>query len=211
MRVWTTLIVSITVALAVGVASATANGNSENAKLCQKGGWKTLGTSDGQPFVDQGACVSYAAQGGTLTPLPDLKLAVDSCVLSGTTVNCSFRARVAAGTVTGPVTLQARLEYPTLNADRFTSATANFECQGGSGESQADVGTPPTAFSFARATCPVTAAGVGTLPQPQVIVAGDGGSGISITVTAQVDPDNVIAEADETNNSFSQTFQVAAG
>jgi subtilase family serine protease len=53
----------------------------------------------------------------------------------------------------------------------------------------------------------VTEAGVGTLPTLNVTVGGDGCTGISITVTAQVDPDNIIAESDETNNSFSQTFQ----
>lgn len=43
-------------------------GNSANAKLCQKGGWEDLQRSDGTPFANQGACVSYAARGGTLEP-----------------------------------------------------------------------------------------------------------------------------------------------
>ena len=38
-------------------------------------------------------------------------------------------------------------------------------------------------------------------------VAGGGLAGLSITVTASIDPDNTIPETDETNNSYSQTFQ----
>lgn len=44
---------------------------------------------------------------------------------------------------------------------------------------------------------------------PVAGVGGGGLPGLSIVVTAQVDPDNVIAESDETNNSFSQTFQTS--
>jgi hypothetical protein len=33
--------------------------------LCKNGGWQTLHRSDGSPFPNQGACVSYAARGGT--------------------------------------------------------------------------------------------------------------------------------------------------
>jgi hypothetical protein len=59
-------------ALTIGVATATAGnghgngGNSANAKACQKKGWKNLLRSDGSTFKNQGACVSYAAHGGTL-------------------------------------------------------------------------------------------------------------------------------------------------
>jgi hypothetical protein len=43
-----------------------ADGNSANAKLCQKGGWATLVRSDGTAFASQSDCVSYGAIGGTL-------------------------------------------------------------------------------------------------------------------------------------------------
>jgi len=53
--------------LGVGAATALAGGgNSENAQLCQKDGWAALARSDGTSFVNQGDCVSYGAQGGTL-------------------------------------------------------------------------------------------------------------------------------------------------
>jgi hypothetical protein len=55
--------------LVVAPAGPAGNGgNSENAKLCQKGGYKDLVRADQTPFANVGECVSYAAQGGTLTP-----------------------------------------------------------------------------------------------------------------------------------------------
>jgi len=42
-------------------------GNSANAKLCQKNGWKSLYHSDGTGFANQDDCVSYGAQGGVIT------------------------------------------------------------------------------------------------------------------------------------------------
>lgn len=53
-----------------GTAVAAPGGNSANAKLCQKGGWKALYTSQGAPFANQGACVSYGAKGGRITTAP---------------------------------------------------------------------------------------------------------------------------------------------
>jgi len=47
-------------------AVASAGGNSANAKLCQMTGWQTLVRSNGSSFTNEGACVSYAANGGTL-------------------------------------------------------------------------------------------------------------------------------------------------
>jgi hypothetical protein len=62
------LVLCAALALTVGVATATAGGgNSDNAKLCQKGGWQEWVRADMSPFVNTGGCVSYAAQGGTLT------------------------------------------------------------------------------------------------------------------------------------------------
>ena len=42
------------------------DGNSTNAKTCQKNGWQSLVTSTGSSFASEDACVSYAAQGGVL-------------------------------------------------------------------------------------------------------------------------------------------------
>lgn len=62
------LVLCAALALTVGVSTATAGGgNSDNAKLCQKGGWQDWVRADLSPFLNTGGCVSYAAQGGTLT------------------------------------------------------------------------------------------------------------------------------------------------
>lgn len=44
----------------------TGTGNSAAAHVCQKGGYLTLQSDNGQPFANQDDCVGYAAQGGTL-------------------------------------------------------------------------------------------------------------------------------------------------
>ena len=41
-------------------------GNATSAKLCQRNGWQTLQTDSGGGFLNQDACVAYAAQGGAL-------------------------------------------------------------------------------------------------------------------------------------------------
>ena len=73
-------------ALSVGLATAAAGngGNSANAKLCQKGGWQTLYRSDGSSFVSEEACVSYAANGGTLSAIPPVfQQAASHCTAAG--------------------------------------------------------------------------------------------------------------------------------
>jgi hypothetical protein len=60
------LVLCAGLALTVGITTASAGGgNSDNAKLCQQGGWEDLEREDGSPFKNDGDCVSYAAQGGT--------------------------------------------------------------------------------------------------------------------------------------------------
>src|SRR6186997_783360 len=123
MRLRVSLLLAVAVALCVGVATATAagGGNSANAKLCQKGGWQTLGTSTGQGFANESACVSYAAKGGTLTPLPDLELVVVSCALSGTIVFCDFKANIVNGPVTGLVSLRADLVFTSTDVESLSA------------------------------------------------------------------------------------------
>jgi hypothetical protein len=61
------VIVLAVLVLGWGAATALAGGgNSENAQRCQKDGWASLARSDGTAFKNQGDCVSYGAQGGTL-------------------------------------------------------------------------------------------------------------------------------------------------
>ena len=61
------VVAALILAVAVGPAVAGQNGpNNQNAKKCQKGGWKALYTSSGGTFANQSECVSYAAKGGRL-------------------------------------------------------------------------------------------------------------------------------------------------
>ena len=62
-----TTVMCIVLALAGAGSAFAGGGNSANAKLCQKGGWETWVRADQTTFANQGACVSYAAQGGILT------------------------------------------------------------------------------------------------------------------------------------------------
>jgi hypothetical protein len=50
-------------ALAAGPATAAKGGNSDSAKACQHGGWKTLVPAGGGTFANQGDCVNDGAQG----------------------------------------------------------------------------------------------------------------------------------------------------
>jgi len=73
-------------ALTVGVATATAGhghgkgkgGNSAAAHACQHGGYKNFVRSDGTSFKNTGACVSYAAHGGTLVAKTQSQLDCES-------------------------------------------------------------------------------------------------------------------------------------
>ena len=55
-----------------GSALAANGGNSANAKLCQS--WQTLMDSSATQFSNEGACVSYGAQGGAIYALAGLTL-----------------------------------------------------------------------------------------------------------------------------------------
>jgi hypothetical protein len=73
MKIVTLLMLAAAIMLGTAGASAGAGvaaggGNSPNAKSCQHGGWQTWLRRDQTAFANQGDCVSYAAQGGELTP-----------------------------------------------------------------------------------------------------------------------------------------------
>ncbi len=55
----------------IGQSPVEAQGNSQNAKACQNGGWQNLQDSEGVPFSSMGECVRSGAQGlGVETPVP---------------------------------------------------------------------------------------------------------------------------------------------
>jgi hypothetical protein len=69
--------------------------NNANAKLCQKGGWTQLQEADGTRFPSEAACVAYAAQGGTLQPIPTGTVTVSFIPIPGHAVDCGVRVDVA--------------------------------------------------------------------------------------------------------------------
>ncbi|HEY8772986.1 MAG TPA: hypothetical protein VIM05_00330 [Gaiellaceae bacterium] len=91
------LVLCAALALTVGVSTATAGGgNSDNAKLCQKGGWQDWVRADLTPFVNTGGCVSYAARGGIFT---EKSAAQAACEALGGTFGTTPDLVGVAGTV----------------------------------------------------------------------------------------------------------------
>jgi hypothetical protein len=80
MRVLFTLFAAI--ALTVGVSTASAGkgkgGNSAAAHACHHGGYQNFVRADGTSFKNTGACVSYAAHGGTLVAKSQSQLDCES-------------------------------------------------------------------------------------------------------------------------------------
>ncbi len=80
-------LVLLTLSLVLGTTSVSAKpggSNSPNAKLCQKGGYTALATTDdpATAFATEKACVSYAVEGGTLvTYVPAPPAGPDGCAL----------------------------------------------------------------------------------------------------------------------------------
>ena len=59
----------VLVAFALPAAAKPGGGNSGASAACENGGYRDYTRSDGTAFKNEGACVKYAAQGGTLTPV----------------------------------------------------------------------------------------------------------------------------------------------
>jgi hypothetical protein len=60
------VLLAVAAVFAVTAAAVSARNGNSATKLCHKNGWMSLLRADGSSFADQGACVSYGAQGGTL-------------------------------------------------------------------------------------------------------------------------------------------------
>ena len=117
---WIVVLITSLVLLGVTFSSAVAapGGNSANAKLCQKGGWEDLQRSNGTTFTNQGACVSYAAHGGTLEPKSTSIVTVSFLLGSlGDIGFCGIRVDVAGfapGFHDVLISSEQEADYPTL-------------------------------------------------------------------------------------------------
>ena len=135
----------VTLALTVGVATAT-GGNSPNAKLCQKNGWKTLFRSDGSSFANQDECVSYAAKGATLTT--KTKSQVDCEAMGGT-----FSTDPSTNTIVGGdglVVVWTCNEIPFAN---LNSSLLRSDCAADRGAATGDWIAGTTGTDPWRSTC----------------------------------------------------------
>lgn len=119
-------------AMSVGVASATADhgngGNSANAKLCQKGGWMSLFRQDGSPFASEEDCVSYAAQGGTLstTGAGCVVTATSGCLTFDNVVLPSLDGSGATVTVNGQFSFNTTCNFADANSVCPPSTLNNY-------------------------------------------------------------------------------------
>jgi hypothetical protein len=197
-------------ALAFGTAaSAAPGGNSANAKLCQKGGYVNFVRTNGTPFASEGQCTSYGAQGGTLTPAPDLKLNT-SCTTDAArhTLTCTFTmTNIGAGPAVGS-SLLLRSEMWTTGDGNFGSVTIMSACT--------FVNDPnnPVNFTFPQGVHPGLGGAIecaGPLGPGQQLAGtvtlelGTVAAGTPIVVSAAADPNNIIYETNEGNNTYSTT------
>src|SRR6185437_17001909 len=89
------LVAAGTAAIAVPLAFA-GGGNSE-ANACKLGGWQNLLRQDGTGFKNQGDCVSYAVQGGTLVAKAAPATAVSEPMFNYNVNTCSVRVPYTPG------------------------------------------------------------------------------------------------------------------
>jgi hypothetical protein len=148
-------------ALTVGVAAATADqgGNSANAQACQQGGWMNLQGSDGTQFANQGQCVSFGAQGGTIVPIPPSVVTV-SVTPNATLGFCNVTANLSHFAPNTAYTLAVTVGFlpsgtifdfhPTTDSSGAASVTFSLLESNTSWEAEASVGSvssPPVPFS----------------------------------------------------------------
>jgi hypothetical protein len=192
-------------------AVASAQGNSGNAKRCHQGGWRTLARSDGSTFADEGACVSYAAEGGTLVPrLPDL-VPVPNCTSSTTSAGCSVEVKnIGNAPAVGQIELQEAL---TMTADNvagisgITLESSTSQCDSETHHKTLQLANPVITADFSVTCNNITIQPGATAPTAELdlhLLARMSGSPGTVAVTAAVV--TPIHESNTKNNTFSQTF-----
>jgi hypothetical protein len=185
MKLRKTLVLCAVLALSVGVATAI-GGNSTNAKLCQKNGWKTaVYRADGSAFASQDACVSYAANGGTFA----------FATIGNLTVNVIARSADGTGAAQDfPFTLQfaqfgadgaLHFSLDDDNSDATLPASQSFELSGGS-YTVAPVQPLPSGWTSGGTECLTDANSTVTIApvtQPQSATINLGGVAGDVTCT----------------------------
>ncbi len=200
----------------IAAGAAPGDGNSHYAQACQKGGYEHVTRADGSAFANAGDCVSYAARGGILVPvvrLPDLLPQVDCNTATARTVDCTFHViNVGTAAVTGPVTLLASITTPAGTPLDAASLSAQAGYPVGCdtiATTQPYYSTDP-GVAMESATCDGTIA-PGERVNIVIHLSGTTAlAGVPLTITATADPDNIIAESDEGNNTYHATIPTPA-
>jgi hypothetical protein len=89
---------------------AAPGGNSENAKLCQKGGWQNLQNSEGIPFSSEEECVASGAHGDGVEAIPSITVSFD--LAYGTGPGCNASAMLTGFAPDSSFTYQATWGNP---------------------------------------------------------------------------------------------------
>jgi hypothetical protein len=184
---------------------------------CRNGGFANyIDPSTGQPFRNQGECISFVTQGGTLSPtmppasLPDLAITMTCRDDTPVSTHClaiiqnasSVPATIPAYTVPLRATLTVSGGTITSESnnipfglDQGVHSVASFPCTGVSTCTIAIVTlspvplTPGQAFQFA-------------------VTIGFSSGSTAVTNTTEVDPANAITESNENNNSATATYTI---
>jgi hypothetical protein len=91
MKTWRVVVIAIGVfGLLAGASPALAQGNAEATQACKDGGYLNWLDADGNPFLNQGQCVQYVAQGNTLYPVAPQPSLVVRQVQFGPGGTCQF-------------------------------------------------------------------------------------------------------------------------
>jgi hypothetical protein len=143
-----------------GGALAADGGNSGNAKLCQKAGWEALMDSSANQFANEGACVSYGAQGGAIYALARIHVEpCDTQPFDGLCVSTSGFGLAPTTFVTTPLLkngVPVTTEFLIVQADGTVDGSpfAHFEAPCVAGNVYSATATGTSADSLSVPTAP---------------------------------------------------------
>ena len=183
-----------------------------NVNDCLHGGYVKYSTTSGKAFNSELGCVIYALFGGVLVPLPQLPdfVLIPSCTGATGSENCTFTVQnLGAGPGTGNLVLDATMTSTSQTLISAETVSSSADCQPTTtADNTANSNIDPWT---ATASCTDTFAPSST-PIPLTVGADSGSSttGVTVTITATVNPGHTIAESNYANDSFSQTFVLPA-
>jgi hypothetical protein len=196
-----------------GAALASPPGNSGGAELCQRGGFTSYARADGSRFASTGACVSHAAEGGTLVPLPDLRVrAVCSDGAGGSlfgagSVACYFTVtNVGPGTATGDLRIEGSFRIATSVLGGVSVSSGGFSSGGICAVGYQEFAEITDRSVSGAFVCANSTLAPGATLDAGMSLTGIVEPGVPITAEASVDDFDTIMESNEANNTFTRIF-----